>query len=137
MPARGKNGGEIRIQIPEGIYEIRHENLSREISVLPGRDYYIDFRKSFDFSLSAKTTDDGGIIITVTATGEGIRKFELRACNLTVENPVREMELSKNASNSFSWNCRIIDSNKPWIAVVMPNADMNAMKEVHDIKMGK
>ena len=122
--------GEFHTELAAGRYEISYNNLNKELTLLPGRDYKLDFSNSLDYSVSTKDLDHGGIEITVSASGKGKVKFELRGFNVSIGHPVQTVQLTGNKQEVLRWKAEVSSANKPWIAVVIANDDLSTKKEI-------
>ena len=50
--------------------------------------------------------------------------------NGIVKEPEIEINLQNGSQKNFSWYIRIIDENKPWIAVIIPDCDFTDRQEL-------
>ena len=89
-----------------------------------------------ELRLSHKQAPGGGVTLTLAASGSGTRRFTLRAHNLRVSQVTQEARLSRENATLLRWECRIIDANAPWVAVVVPEGSpasrVEALGSPHD-----
>jgi len=124
---------EFYTELAAGQYQFKSENLNKNLTLLPGRDYEIDFNKTLNYSVSKRIVDKGEIEITVSATGKGMKKFELRGFNISIENPVRTIQMGGKRQEVIRWKVQVSSSNRPWIAVVIANDELSTMQEIHSV----
>jgi hypothetical protein len=125
--------GSFRVSLPHGQYRARWKNQEAEVTLLPGSAHSLDFRPAhfLHFSLNSETSSDGGITLQLTATGTGRQRFALRAHNLTVDSPNRELDLEPGRHSHLIWKTSVKSSSAPWVAVVIPNNDVSRRKELY------
>jgi hypothetical protein len=83
-----------------------------------------------DFTAFHTAGSDGSVTIRVTATGRGRHRFALRTSNLTTETPEQTVELISAGPRILTWPARLASTKEPWVAVVVPDGNMAARKEV-------
>jgi hypothetical protein len=75
---------------------------------------------------------DGRVTIRVTATGEGTHTLVLRSDNLRVQNPARTVTLRPGTPVTVEFLGRRQVSDLPWLAVVIPDREVNRRHDVVD-----
>ena len=125
------------IEMPEGNYTFQCDGKEKDLSLLPGRKYVIDSQVSFSYSVSYKAISQNAIRITITAEGKGNVQFELRGWNLKMAKKIQNTGIHDEKPVNLVWDASVIDSGKPWIAVVIPDGRVAEMKEMNNIRMGK
>lgn len=120
-----------RGSMPEGVYEVASGKEKRTVTLLPGGAYSMDFRKgrNVDMKVQATTASDGSVSIRVTLSGTGSHSVTVRTNNLAVKNASQEVHLRGN-SVTLEWKARTTKLNNPWVAVVVPDGNLAAKKEV-------
>jgi hypothetical protein len=81
------------------------------------------------FSLTSRT-DQGHVIITMAAEGQGKARFVLRADNLATDQAEQETELIHGKLQKLEWSARIVDPKQPWVAVIMSHGRPAAGREI-------
>ena len=124
--------GHFHTTLPEGKYIITSSGLKQTQTLLPASSYQLDLRAAhtigFDVSKSASVNNE--VTIVVKATGNGKHRFTLRADNLTVTNTTKEITLQQNATVTVEFKCKITATSTPWVAVILPDDDLNQRKEI-------
>ena len=64
--------------------------------------------------------------------GSGKAEFEIRADNLKIGEPVKSVELNESENQTITWQAEVINPDSPWVAVVIPNGNLDMKKEVID-----
>ena len=77
-----------------------------------------------DLSISQTAEQDGRVTLTLEVRGEGRHTFTIRSYNLDVDQAVRQLELQPGVPQSIAWQCAIRSAKRPWIAVVVPDGDI-------------
>jgi hypothetical protein len=78
----------------------------------------------FPFTVSKTTDANGGITITVEATGHGRHSFSVRSENLEIEGAARELELNPGKPARVRWKARVREAEAPWVAVVIADGNV-------------
>jgi hypothetical protein len=87
-------------------------------------------RKPIDLSVSQESTTDGGVTIRAKVEGAGRVRLAIRASNLNVANREQEVQLAAGKPQTITWTAKTISAREPWVAVIVPNGDMSARKEL-------
>ena len=132
LSVNAENNGKFRLFIPEGKYKVRSDNQQTRLIALPGGSYYLDLRDSYtlDLFIEAETKDDGEVTIKLNAKGEGTHSFEIRTENLNIDQTKRKITLSSCNLEIIEWNAEIQSTDKPWVAVIVPNNNIERRMEV-------
>lgn len=85
---------------------------------------------ALDFRLEQTTHRDGQVTITLTAHGAGKHRFAVRTDNLTLNGEEKELTLSADPGETFTWKGQIITPDAPWIAVVVPDGALTGRKDI-------
>jgi hypothetical protein len=101
------------------------------VTLLPGGTHRVDLRPghALDLALETETSTSGEVTIRVTAHGDGVHTFALRVENLDIDNDEKELTLRPGAAASFEWKGRLISTEAPWVAVVVPDNDVTQRRD--------
>ena len=83
-----------------------------------------------DFRVTTATAPGGELAIRVTVSDPGVRTLELRAENLRVARPTRAVPRRAGGPVTLEWRARPVDTDAPWVAVVVPDGDPSRSHEV-------
>ncbi len=121
-----------RSMIPEGEYAVRCNGGEQMWTLLPGGTYKLDLRpgRALSYEVVKETTGATDLTLKVSVRGSGSHRFAIRAENLTVDGVERELTLQRGESGTVTWHARIRSPDSPWVAVVVPDADLSQRKEV-------
>ena len=124
--------GVFRAFLSEGNYKVRHNGRQTTVTLLPGGSYYLDLRPGhvLDFSITAEKAVNGEVAIRLTASGDGRHTFAVRAENLAVDQPVRELTLRPGTAAGLVWKARMVSPGAPWVLVVVPDDDVSRRREL-------
>lgn len=124
--------GRFRTTLPEGKYRVRCNGEEQTRVFLSGATYELDLRpgQALDFEVSKAGSGAGEVTIRLTARGTGKHRFGLRTGNLNLNGNEQEVTLRPGAAASLEWRARIASVDTPWVAVVVPDDDLSARKEV-------
>jgi hypothetical protein len=120
-----------RLMAPEGEYLVSSGAERRTLSLLPGGSYTLDLRpgRSVDFKVSHQTANDGVVTLSVTVEGSGSHKLTVRAENLVLDEPERQIQVSAGTPQTVVWKGKAVSTQAPWVAVVFPDGDLTQRKE--------
>jgi len=79
---------------------------------------------------AAATTSDGEVTIDLTAFGEGMHTFALRADNLAIAEAEKTRTLRTGQAAKVQWKGRMRATDAPWIAVVIPDGELLQRREL-------
>jgi hypothetical protein len=126
-------GGEFHLHLPEGVYDVRQGAAHAPVTVLPGGDYPVDLRHDhvFDFKVSVQDGGHGDVILRASTEGAGRHSLVLRSDNLVLkEAGKQEIDLNSKGSHEAVWHARIVSTETPWVAVVVPDDTLGARREL-------
>ena len=124
--------GHFRVMLPEGKYTIRCKSEEQTRTFLPSATYSLDLRSGrvLDFQVSRESSSSADVTIKLAARGTGRHRFLLRSDNLTVNGGAKELPLQPGGAGTLEWRGKITEPDMPWVAVIVPDGDLAARKEV-------
>ena len=124
--------GHFRVMLPEGKYTIRCKSEEQTRTFLPSATYRLDLRSGrvLDFQVSRESSGSADVTIKLAARGTGRHRFLLRSENLTVNGGAKELPLLPGGAGTLEWSGKIKEPDMPWVAVIVPDGDLAARKEV-------
>ena len=93
-------------------------------------DAPVNAGKRLGLSLTHSTDTDGSLTLSLEARGSGQHTFAVRAFNLDVDQATRRAELKPGAPKTIEWKCAVRSRKRPWIAVVVPDGDIEQRMEI-------
>ena len=66
----------------------------------------------------------------LAARGTGRHRFIPRSDNMTLNSDAKELVLQPGSAGTLEWHGRITNPDTPWVAVIVPDGDLAARKEV-------
>jgi hypothetical protein len=130
--------GEFNIHLPEGHYDVRQGLAHTSITVLPGGLYHLDLRREhlFDFKVTLQNPGHNEIVLRVSAEGAGNHTFTIRSDNLILHEPgTQRVDLISGNAREAVWHAQVVSSETPWVAVVIPDGDINERREVTGVEL--
>jgi Glycosyl hydrolase family 9/Cellulase N-terminal ig-like domain len=120
------------VMLPEGKYSIQSNEEKQDRVFLPAATYHLDLRpgKSFYFTVETRRSGKGELTIAVSARGIGSHTISIRADNLTLAGPRRELMLRRGQMARMEWRASVTSRDAPWVAVVIPDNDLEQGKEL-------
>lgn len=115
--------GYFEVTVPSGQYRIVWNGMSREMSLVSGGRY--ELRPSFADCRATWERQGKEIEITLFTSGKGRARFEFRSDNL-LESPAIFVDLGTEVRMTTA----VIDTNRPWLFVVLPEGDAGLKVEV-------
>jgi hypothetical protein len=125
--------GDFNVRLPEGHYEVHHGTAHTSVTVLSGGIYTLDLRPEhfLDFKVTSEPAPKNEIVVRVQASGAGDHAFSIRSDNLVMSNPaVQKVHLTAGSKNEVVWRSHLISPETPWVAVIVPDGEMNERAEV-------
>jgi len=121
-----------RSELPEGNYIIACNGNEQTKTLLPGETYDLDLLPAHAIQLETSTTtaNKGEIIIKLNVRGLGNHHFNIRADNLTISGTQKELLCKKGKTSTIEWHARISSPGEPWVALIIPDDDIQQRKEV-------
>ncbi|MGC2661614.1 MAG: glycoside hydrolase family 9 protein [Bryobacteraceae bacterium] len=125
--------GTFRTILSEGRYTFEQAAVKSQLSVLPGVVYHLDLRPghamAFESSVE-KTNGSRDVPVSVKIQGSGRHTFALRTSNLAVADASKIVDLQSGRTAELIWNAHVQDRGTPWVAVVVPDGNLNAKQEL-------
>jgi hypothetical protein len=124
--------GAFHVALSEGTYEVTAGAQRQTLTVLPGASYTIDLsaEKGLEWKATAETSADGEITVKVTLSGSGRHSIALRTDNLALDHSDRRLTLKAGEPQTATFKTKLVSKDAPWIAVVIPDANLSARREL-------
>ncbi len=123
---------QFHIIVPEGDYKIFFNGDEQAKTFLPGTDYDLDLRPqhalNFTSDISFNKKDE--LIIKVGVRGTGNHRFTIKADNLKFTETIKEVTLKQGELKTIEWRAKIASTDEPWVALIIPDNDMQQRKEI-------
>ena len=128
--AKLNESGDFNVSLPFGLHTVQCGDLEQTLPIVSGCHYNLQLNPDISCSFGLSTKVDGDeVTIDLDATGIGEHKFEIRLFNLDIGNDSFACSLDLDVFKSKTWTAKIIDTNKAWVAVVVPDDDVTWKKE--------
>ena len=137
--------GRFHAWLPQGRYTVSQGSVHVTVALLPGGTHRVDLRPmhAVDFRVSSEagaggvaivlrdTGHGGGLAVTLrlTAEGQGRHTFTLRAFNLDVPDPEKEVALEPGKTATLVWEAILKSPDVPWVVVAFPDGDLSRRQE--------
>ncbi|MFC2084975.1 glycoside hydrolase family 9 protein, partial [Bacteroidota bacterium] len=126
--AEVKNNGTFKHLLPAGEYEVEIGNIRKNLTVVSGNDYNLVLNKkdnfNFDIQMINQDAKNRSLIFEVETNGNGRHQLSMRVFNCNVEESEKIVECRDGESIKLYWNVDVIDPNKPWVVVIVPDGDL-------------
>lgn len=135
-----RTAGTFRAAIPQGQYDIESGSVRTTLTALSAGSYQLDLRreKAVDFSVSSKSLPSNEVLLQVAAEGTGAHTFTTRVENLELLEPnTQQVDLGQHSKTEVTWRARVVDPASPWVAVLLPDGQLNQHQELTGIAGGK
>ena len=81
--------------------------------------------------ISKATSSDKGIItVLITLTGSGKHMLDIKTFNASTETVIKNIDLSDNITKEIKLELKVIDINKPYIALITVDKNPELRKEI-------
>ena len=103
------------------------------VTVLPGGLYHLDLRREhvLDFKVTFQDLGHHEIALRVSAEGAGNHTFAIRSDNLILREPAtQKVDLIAGNPTEALWHARVVSSETPWVALVIPDGVASERREV-------
>jgi hypothetical protein len=68
----------------------------------------------------------------------GTHTFTVRVNNLELMEPnTKPVDLSEHSKSEITWHARVLDPTSPWVAIVLPDGQLNQHQELTGIALSK
>lgn len=123
--------GFFRTWFGAGKYKVCNNGVEETLTFLSGATYNVELRRgqALDFEVS-KEASPGELTIRVTARGAGAHVFNIRTDNLNIIGVEKHLALKLDQPGTLEWHCQIASSTTPWVAVIIPDNNLAARKEI-------
>ena len=120
------------VWLPQGSYEIFHEDCRSSLTVLPASVQEVDLRSHslLEFAVSHSSLGGKQVEIRVTSKGTGEHQFTLRPDNVQFERVTQTAELKRSQATTLTWTGEIESENSPWVVVVVADDDVSRRREI-------
>jgi hypothetical protein len=128
--------GTFRAVIPQGDYTVEQGTVQTSLTALSAGSYQLDLRKSkaVDFTVSSKELPSHEVQLQLSAEGTGAHTFTARVDNLELLGPsAKSADLGQHSHREIIWHARVIDPASPWVAVLLPDGQLNQRQELTGI----
>jgi hypothetical protein len=132
--------GTFRAVVPQGQYTVESGAVRTSLTALSAGSYQLDLRrdKAVDFSVSSSELSSNEVLLQVAAQGGGTHTFTARVNNLELIGPDKRLiKLSEHSESKISWHARVLDPTSPWVAIVLPDGQLNLHQELTGIAVSK
>ncbi len=80
--------------------------------------------------ISEKSTPGGNVSITAVVEGAGSHNISIRSSNLTIKNPLKNVNLRGGEKVTLKWQGKITAPDEPWVSLIVADNDINNRWEV-------
>jgi hypothetical protein len=125
--------GPFSVNLPPGTHALECGAMHRKLELLAGVSYelILDPADWIEIGPCNVTEDPGGCIrIEAIVRGAGEHELEARLFNGATDAPRISVALGDGGEGTVSWDLRIECDHKPWAAVIVPDGNVRAGREV-------
>ncbi len=133
-------GAEFSARLPAGHYAVQHGADHTSLTVLPGTTYSLDLRSKqvLEFKVSFDATEHNEIVLRALASGAGDHTFSIRSDNLVLSGATTQnVNLSGRTRKEIVWRARVVSTETPWVALVIPDGELSKREEVTGASTGQ
>jgi hypothetical protein len=95
------------------------------------RKSLIVFPKAVDCKVTTEAEGPNRLIVRVSALGNGPHLFSIRTDNLEfAETDKRTVNLTQGKTDKLVWHAQIKSRDTPWVAVIIPDNEIDHGKEI-------
>ena len=120
----GSQEKEFQVNLPEGQYLIRDQNLEKEITLLPGEKYDLNPERFFDIQAVSKTVKHKNVTITLKVKSNCEFTIEARSCNIEIDKDAWEIQPANEKFQLINLYGEIKNQKEPWLIVLIPDGNI-------------
>ena len=125
--------GYYELTLPAGKYEMRYDDMVKDITVISGNRYTFDGAL---YDVKAEAVLEGThVTLTVTAKGECDIPIRIKTDNVTGMD-VSAIVPIENGEGRMVFHGELTEANKPFVGLVIPNNDLSEKVEFSDPRLG-
>ena len=125
--------GYYELTLPAGKYEMRYDDMVKDITVISGSRYTFDGAL---YDVKAEAVLEGThVTLTVTAKGECDIPIRIKTDNVTGMD-VSAIVPIENGEGRMVFHGELIKADKPFVGLVIPNNDLSEKVEFSDPRLG-
>jgi hypothetical protein len=127
--------GTFRADISQGQYTVEAGTVRTSLTALSAGSYQLDLRrdKAVDFTVNSKAINSTEVLLQLSAEGAGAHTFTAWVDNLELLGPgTVQVDLGRGICQ-ISWHAHVIDPASPWVAVLLPDGQLNRHQELAGI----
>jgi hypothetical protein len=132
--------GTFRATLPQGQYTVESGQVRTSLTALSAGSYHLDLRKekAVEFSVSSKDLPSNEVLLQIAAEGTGVHTFTARVNNLVLIGlGTQQVDLKPSSHAKLTWRARVVDPASPWVAVLLPDNQLNQHQELTGIAASK
>ena len=111
--------GYLRATVPAGDYTVSYDGKVKNATYLPNKCYRLENAMA-GFTMDEKR-DGGKIVVTIHTSGEGSAELAVKCENMRADASVKAVTLGEDVTVT----CEVIDPKKPWLALFIPNGNLD------------
>jgi hypothetical protein len=127
--------GKVACKLPAGRYEIQYKDLKVNKTFVAAKKYELNGLMGFEtdytwaFDRQQNLAGENRVIITVKANAGKDVSLLVKTSNLKMDNDTKIV----NTTETVTFAGTVVDSTKPWVALFVPDSNMNETFEVFKI----
>jgi Glycosyl hydrolase family 9/Cellulase N-terminal ig-like domain len=128
--------GKFRARLAQGQYSVQQGSKHTTLTVLSGEKYHLALRggRVLDFNVSVEPVSVNEVTLHIRAEGAGTHRFVVKADNLKLNEPgFQSVELHPGAGSEIICHAHIMSPDTPWVAVVIPDGNIDLHRELTGI----
>jgi hypothetical protein len=124
--------GPFSLSVPPGVYNAAFGTIGKHLTLVGGarRRFNFDPLHCIDFTVASEARPDGRIVVTVRLAGVGNHRLEIRVFNLDGDTDAKPVSLQDGPTRTTSWEFKLGDDAKPWVAVVAADERFSDREEI-------
>lgn len=133
IPVTTTKDGSFSMILQPGEYKLQYGEGWKEMNLIKGGSYSVTCDPAKYIHIKAyqeSGSSDNRITITAKIKGMGSHIIRLLCLNGSVNEQVKTVELEVNTEKTVSWDINVTDPDKPWVAVIVPDNDINEKTEL-------
>ncbi|MCX7711239.1 MAG: hypothetical protein N2484_15480 [Clostridia bacterium] len=124
---------EFYVELPEGQYCVKFNGHTKNITLLPGEDYFLDLYQFYNIQVENRELKDKELYLKLSVQTNCDLQLEVRSQNINFPNSRLDISPTDGKTIILEQNGYIVSEEAPWVLVLIPNGNHSELIEVYGL----